>query len=76
MPYVMERVEDYSTENEDIYAYSVVNLIEDIEEEFGMSYDLASFAVFTYLVREDIDPLEHWYLPDWLYKVDHHQWNT
>lgn len=70
MPYVMERVEDYSTENEDIYGYSVVNLIEDIEEEFGMSYDLASFAVFTYLVREDIDPLEHWYLPDWLYRVD------
>ena len=70
VPYVMERIEDYSTENEDIYAYSVVNLIEDIQEEFGMSYDLASFAVFTYLVREDIDPLEHWYLPDWLYKID------
>jgi len=70
VPYVMERIEDYSTENEDIYAYSVVNLIEDIQDEFGMSYDLASFAVFTYLVREDIDPLEHWYLPDWLYKID------
>ena len=70
VPYVMERIEDYSTENEDIYAYSVVNLIEDIQEEFGMSYDLASFAVFTYLVREDMDPLEHWYLPDWLYKID------
>ena len=70
VPYVMERIEDYSTENEDIYAYSVVNLIEDIEEEFGMSYDLASFAVFTYLVREGTDPLEHWYLPDWLYKID------
>ena len=69
VPYVMERVEDYSTENEDIYAYSVVNLIEDIQDEFGMSYDLASFAVFTYLVREDINPLEHWYLPDWLYKI-------
>ena len=70
VPYVMERVEDYSTENEDIYHYSVVNLIEDIQDEFGMSYDLASFAVFTYLVRDDIDPLEHWYLPDWLYRVD------
>ena len=70
VPYIMERIEYYSTENEDIYGYSVLNLIEDIEDGFGMSYDLASFAVFTYLVREDINPLEYWHLPDWLYKID------
>ena len=67
-PYVMEKIEELNYDNEDIYGYTVVDLVEEIENTFGLSYHLASFAVFTWLLRDGIDPEDNWYLTDWLYK--------
>lgn len=67
-PYVMEKIEQENYDNEDIYGYTVVDLVQEIEDTFGLSYHLASFAVFTWLLRDGTDPEDHWYLADWLYK--------
>jgi len=67
-PYVMEKIEELNYDNEDIYGYTVVDLVDEIEDTFGLSYHLASFAVFTWLLRDGIDPEDNWYLTDWLYK--------
>ena len=67
-PYVMEKIEELNYDNEDIYGYTVVDLVQEIEDTFGLSYHLASFAVFTWLLRTGTDPEEHWYLNGWLYK--------
>jgi hypothetical protein len=68
VPYVMEKIEQENYDNEDIYGYTVVDLVQEIEDTFGLSYHLASFAVFTWLLRDGTDPEDHWYLADWLYK--------
>ena len=67
-PYVMEKIEELNYDNEDIYGYTVVDLVDEIENTFGLSYHLVSFAVFTWLLRDGTDPQDHWYLTDWLYK--------
>ena len=68
IPYIMEKIEQENYDNEDIYGHTVVDLVQEIEDTFGLSYHLASFAVFTWLLRDGTDPEEHWYLADWLYK--------
>ena len=68
VPYVMEKIEELNYDNEDIYGHTVVDLVDEIEDTFGLSYHLSSFAVFTWLLRDGTDPQDHWYLTDWLYK--------
>ncbi|MDB4335497.1 hypothetical protein N9994_00375 [bacterium] len=68
IPYIMEKIEQENYDNEDIYGHTVVDLVQEIEDTFGLSYHLASFAVFTWLLRDGSDPEDHWYLADWLYK--------
>ena len=68
IPYIMEKIEQENYDNEDIYGYTVVDLVQEIEDTFGLSYHLASFAVFTWLLRDGTDPEDHWYLADWLYR--------